>query len=154
MVVYFIQQQVSELQQCQEMISSTVSPRLSNVLCPAVDVLVGEVEIVREGDTGINDDNTHGDDSRKKRKLNNATTDNNTTDISSSRGATKERRLNHYIRAQVDPSYVHLSHVILARNASMIRHAVATSIYTAQKVIKDYLKAMKKDGGEHNSFNM
>ena len=141
------------------MISSTVSPRLSNVLCPAVDVLVGEVEILREGDTEINDDTSHGDYSGKKRKHSNATTDNhttniNTTNISASPRATKERRINHYIRAQVDPSYVHLSHVILARNASMIRHTVATSIYTAQKVIKDYMKAMKKDGGEHNSFNM
>lgn len=110
---------------------------------------------MREGDTEINDDNNSG----KKRKHNNATTDNNatninTTNISASPRATKERRINHYIRAQVDPSYVHLSHVILARNASMIRHTVATSIYTAQKVIKDYMKAMKKDGGEHNSFNM
>lgn len=45
---------VAELQTCQEMISSGVSGRLSNVLCPAVDVMVGEVEIIRG--EGVNDD--------------------------------------------------------------------------------------------------
>ena len=126
----------SELQQCQEMISTSVSGRLSNVLCPAVDVLVGEVEIVREAGAGAGEDANRGN---KKRKLND---DNAATDHDGN-----ERRINHYIRTQVDPAYVHLCHVILARNASLIRHTVATSIHTAQKVIADYLKAMKKDGG-------
>ncbi|KAL3788829.1 hypothetical protein ACHAWO_008154 [Cyclotella atomus] len=141
---------VSELQQCQEMISTTVSGRLSNVLCPAVDVLVGEVEIIRGG-SGNNDND--GDDARnKKRKLNKESNNSSSgTDHNNS-----ERRINHYIRAQVDPAYVHLSHVILARNAEMIRHTVATSIFTAQQVISDYLKAMQKDTGDygHNSFNL
>lgn len=135
---------VSELQQCQEMISSSVSGRLSNVLCPAVDVLVGEVEIVRgDGDDDARPENLMDDghnNSSKKRKLNDCNTNNGSN-------RTKERRINHYIRAQVDPAYVHLCHVILARNAALIRHTVATSIHTAQKVIADYLKAMKKDGG-------
>ncbi|KAL3794381.1 hypothetical protein HJC23_012918 [Cyclotella cryptica] len=132
---------VSELQQCQEMISSSVSGRLSNVLCPAVDVLVGEVEIVRgDGDDGAHDEEDGNNNSRKKRKLNDC-------NVNNGRILTKERRINHYIRAQVDPAYVHLCHVILARNAALIRHTVATSIHTAQKVIADYLKAMKKDGG-------
>ena len=56
-----------------------------------------------------------------------------------------ERRINHYTRPLVDPSYVHLCHCILARNAPLIRHAVATSIHTAHRVIGDYMKAMKKD---------
>ena len=33
----------------------------------------------------------------------------------------------------------------------MIRHTVATSIYTAQKVIGDYLHAMKKDSSHEAS---
>ena len=133
----------SELAQCQEMISGTVSGRLSNVLCPAVDVLVGEVEIVRDNNViNTGDDESGG---RKKRRLN--------TTSDSKLNQTNERRINHYIRAQVDPAYVHLSHVILARNGEMIRHTVATSIYTAQKVIRDYLNAMKKDEG-HNGFNL
>lgn len=141
---------VAELQTCQEMISSGVSGRLSNVLCPAVDVMVGEVEIIRgEGvNDGANDDDACGDGKKRKLNDNTATTTNNNN-------TTKERRINHYIRTQVDPAYVHLSHVILARNAEIIRHTVATSIYTAQKVISDYLKAMKReDGGGHSSFNL
>ena len=148
---------VSELQQCQEMISSTVSGRLSNVLCPAVDVLVGEVEIIRNGATTSSsitaeNEDAPGTDSNgsKKRKLNNSHDLNNNSNTTTN----NERRINHYIRAQVDPAYVHLSHVILARNAQMIRHTVATSIFTAQKVISDYLTAMKKDTGGHNSFNL
>ena len=140
----------SELQQCQEMISTSVSGRLSNVLCPAVDVLVGEVEIVRGGGVGDGVGGESGGDinggGEKKRKLdhNNAT---HTHHNNPNNNHNNERRINHYIRTQVDPAYVHLCHVILARNASLIRHTVATSIHTAQKVIADYLKAMKKDGG-------
>ena len=148
---------VSELQQCQEMISSGVSGRLSNVLCPAVDVLVGEVEIQREGagSIGDNNDDAMSEEPSKKRKLNNNDNNNSSAapSIQQHNLPIRERRINHYIRAQVDPSYVHLSHVILARNAEMIRHTVATSIFTAEKVISDYLKAMKKDVG-HSSFNL
>lgn len=121
----------AELQTCQDVISTVVSARLSNVLCPAVDVLIGEIEIVRgaEGEGG------EEKSSAKKRKL-------NADRLSTSNS---ERRINHYKRPLVDPSYVHLCHVILARNAALIRHTVATSIHTAQRVIGDYLKAMKKD---------
>jgi hypothetical protein len=156
---------VSELQQCQEMISTTVSGRLSNVLCPAVDVLVGEVEIIRGGgnfgtdDTVERNDDNHLDSGRKKRRLNNESNkSSNNSDPNSNLNDNKnsERRINHYVRMQVDPAYVHLSHVILARNAEMMRHVVSTSIFTAHKVISDYLKAMQKDMGDygHNSFNL
>ena len=147
---------VAELQQCQEMVSSGVSGRLSNVLCPAVDVLVGEVEIRREGGGNANangDDDNMSEEPSKKRKLNNTDSTTTNKNTQSTTMPIKERRINHYIRAQVDPSYVHLSHVILARNAEMIRHTVATSMFTAERVISDYLKAMKKDAG-HASFNL
>ena len=41
-----------ELQQCQDVIANIVSARLSNVLCPAVELLVGEVEIVKGETSG------------------------------------------------------------------------------------------------------
>ncbi|KAL7535914.1 hypothetical protein ACHAWF_005310 [Thalassiosira exigua] len=140
------------LQQCQEVVTSYVSSRLSNVLCPAVDVLIGEVEIIRDGVKGGEDvpngaaaegateteralEGAQGP--TKKRKLLN--------EDRLSLASSKERRINHYVRPLVDPSYVHLSHCILARNASLIRHTVATQIHTAKKVLGDYRKAMKKD---------
>mmetsp|Transcript_20215 Transcript_20215/g.36539 ORF Transcript_20215/g.36539 Transcript_20215/m.36539 type:complete len:348 (-) Transcript_20215:209-1252(-) len=128
----------AELQQCQDVISNVVSARLSNVLCPAVDVMIGEVEIVRDGENG---EETPIKTPAKKRKLNK----DKLSTATSSRTNNNERRINHWARPLVDPSYVHLCHCILARNAPLIRHTVATSIYTAQKVIGDYLNAMKKD---------
>jgi len=169
----------SELQQCQEVISSVVSSRLSNVLCPSVDVLVGKVEIVREGGFAGDEElgNCHGDggsnnvlgesvhDSAKshvakKRKLNDDNDNHNNENCSSGNNhgneattkhnrshsqQTKETRINHYTRPYVDPNYVHLCHVILARNAPMIRHVIASCLHSAQKVIGDYLTAAKKD---------
>jgi len=144
----------SELQQCQEVITSVVSGRLSNVLCPAVDVLVGRVEVVKGGNNGGEENGS----SSKKRKLdtssatttsNNATTDRllGTTATINSTTTTNEQRINHYTRPLVDPSYVHLCHQIVARNGEMLRYTLATCIHTAQRVIGDYLEAMKKDVG-------
>lgn len=155
----------SELQQCQEVISSVVSGRLSNVLCPAVDVLVGRVEIVRgycEAEGGVEENNTIGSgggSKNKKRKLLDGTTDvstaaeadSNTERLLDTKTATtsttNEQRINHYTRPLVDPSYVHLCHQIVARNGELLRYTLATCIHTAQRVIGDYLKAMKKDVG-------
>mmetsp|Transcript_23826 Transcript_23826/g.51540 ORF Transcript_23826/g.51540 Transcript_23826/m.51540 type:complete len:391 (+) Transcript_23826:92-1264(+) len=150
----------AELQQCQEVISNVVSARLSNVLCPAVDVVVGEVEVVRTGKGGGDGDDNNNDSGNgnngelatKKRKLNEDRL--STGDGGGGNGgdgANNERRINHYARPLVDPSYVHLCHRILARNAPLIRHTVATSLYTAQRVIGDYLKAMKKDSSHDSS---
>ena len=127
----------AELQQCQDVISNVVSARLSNVLCPAVDVMIGEVEIVKASQDNIGE----GEKASKKRKLNEDRLAANNT----SNNTQNERRINHYTRPLVDPGYVHLCHCILARNAPLIRHTVATSIHTAQRVIGDYLNAMKKD---------
>jgi hypothetical protein len=146
----------AELQQCQDVISNVVSSRLSNVLCPAVDIMVGEVEIIgggggngdEDGDGGREMDASPSDEAvapppGKKRKLTNDDEDRRA--VGGGGGGRNERRINRYIRPLVDPSYVHLCDCILARNAAMIRHTVATSIHTAQRVIGDYLNAMKKD---------
>jgi hypothetical protein len=146
----------AELQQCQDVISNVVSARLSNVLCPAVDVLIGEVEVVKVGGVAENMKNggdgsgscgdgrevtmedVSGSSAAKRIKLNDDR-------LNDSKPQSNERRINHYTRPLVDPSYVHLCHCILARNAPLIRHAVATSIHTAHRVIGDYMNAMKKD---------
>lgn len=143
----------SELQQCQEVITSVVSGRLSNVLCPAVDVLVGHVEIVRNDDEGGG--RGGGGVGGKKRKLEATYSSTTTTELlpqphntqTATKTADNEKRINHYTRPQVDPSYVHLCHQIVARNGEMLRYTIATCIHTAQCVIGDYLKAMKKDIG-------
>lgn len=152
----------SELQQCQEVIASVVSGRLSNVLCPAVDVMIGRVEIVNKSD---DDDHHVGDGGNviaKKRKL--ETTSNNTSITTTTADrllvsntssnhhnhttpTKNEQRINHYTRPLVDPSYVHLCYQIVARNSAMLRYTIATCIHTAYRVIGDYLKAMRKDVG-------
>lgn len=150
----------SELQQCQEVITSVISGRLSNVLCPAVDVLVGRVEIVKAAavagdDGGLLDENeVNTSCKKKKRKLDSSTAATNdstdrltTSSTSTTTTNTNEQRINHYTRPLVDPSYVHLCYQIVARNGEMLRYTLATCIHTAQRVIGDYLKAMKKDVG-------
>ncbi len=141
----------AELQQCQDVISNVVSARLSNVLCPAVDVLIGEVEVVRAeggGDEKKQNDVSGSAPAAKRIKLNDdrlSSNDSNIHNNSNKPHTNHERRINHYTRPLVDPSFVHLCHCILARNAPLVRHAVATSIHTAHRVIGDYMKAMKKD---------
>ena len=142
----------SELQQCQDVIANVISGRLSNVLCPAVDILVGKVEIVRGGGSVVDENGG----SSKKRKLDTTTTADDDSDAMTARldvvsnqnhRASTERRINHYTRPLVDPSYVHLCHQIVARNSEMLRYTLATCIHNAQRVIGDYLNAMKKDVG-------
>jgi len=158
----------SELQQCQEVISTVVSGRLSNVLCPAVDALVGRVEIVRGrgggdgNDAGVKENGSGGSKKRKLDSTTAATTNDNagdstttdhrlldtkTTSSTTFSSFTNEQRINHYTIPLVDPSYVHLCHQIVARNGELLRYTLATCIHTAQRVIGDYLKAMKKDVG-------
>jgi len=120
-----------------------------------VDIMVGEIETVKGGgvvggeEDGVGETNAPLPDQAtappaKRRKLPDDEDRPPPTAGSGGRGG-NERRINRYIRPLVDPSYVHLCDCILARNAAMIRHTVATSIHTAQRVIGDYLNAMKKD---------
>ena len=84
-----------ELQQCQDVLAAVISARLSNVLCPAVDVVVGEVEIVRGATAG----EEHG---AKKRKT-------HADDVVDKDAPRHERRLHHYARPLVDPGDPFLS---------------------------------------------
>jgi len=140
----------AELQQCQETITNVVSSRISNVLCPAVDVLAEETEIIRDNGeerkvVKEKVDAEMKEPATKKRKL-----DGNHDDQLASSLPSREVRRSTYARLLVDPGYVHLCHQILARNGLLIRHTVATSIHTAHTTIGDYLKAMKKETGEES----
>ena len=134
----------SELQQCQDTVSNIVSPRLSNVLCPQVDLMLAQTEIIRDGSGGEADegdgDVLMNEPRLKKRKL-----DGGNEDKLAPKYASREVRRNTYERLVVDRQYVHLCHQVLARNAELTRFTFATSIKTASKVIGDYLAAMKKD---------
>lgn len=137
----------AELQQCQEVIGSVVSSRLSNVLCPSVDIVVGSVSItsghLASGASNVASGHASG---ASNTPSNMGNLHNNTANI-------REQRINHYTRPYVDPNYVHLCHLILARNAPMIRHVVASCLHSAQKVIGDYLKAAMNDVNHGKSGN-
>lgn len=106
----------AELMQCQETMASVVNPRLSNVLCPATDIILKEVQIVRGGD---------GDNDGPLSK--------------------RETRTNIHKAIIVDPNYRNLCFIILSRNAPMIRRVVACALANATKVIGDYLESAAKD---------
>mmetsp|Transcript_6140 Transcript_6140/g.9287 ORF Transcript_6140/g.9287 Transcript_6140/m.9287 type:complete len:265 (+) Transcript_6140:3385-4179(+) len=108
----------NELGNAQEQISSGVTPRLTNVLAPVVDLVTKETIVRKEKDEKT--------------------------------GEVYERRINHFSREKNDPDFIHLCHIILCRNAVMMRHVVLTNFHKVEKCINDYLKATKKDNGNHN----
>lgn len=66
-------------------------------------------------------------------------------------GEEYEKRTNEFTREQNDPEFIHLCHVVLCRNAVMLRHVVLTNFHKVGKCIQDYLKATKKDGNQSRS---
>lgn len=66
-------------------------------------------------------------------------------------GEEYESRVNTFSREENDPNFIHLCHVILCRNAVMLRHVVLTNFHKVEQCIKDYLKATKKDGNHGSS---
>ena len=66
-------------------------------------------------------------------------------------GEEYEKRTNEFSREQNDPEFIHLCHVVLCRNAAMLRHVVLTNFHKVGKCIEDYLKATKKDGNQSRS---
>jgi hypothetical protein len=109
----------NELGNAQEQISSGVTPRLTNVLAPVVELVTKETIVKKEKDEKT--------------------------------GEVYERRINTFSREENDPDFIQLCHVILCRNAVMLRHVVLTNFHKVQKCIKDYLKATKKDGNHGRS---
>lgn len=113
----------AELANSQDQISSTVTPRLTNVLAPVVDLIVDKVVITREPKP--------------------ASAGNHEKSF-------VEVKQNHYCRKQVDPSFLKLCSVILSRNAPMIRQVVLANFHKIDKCMTDYLTAQIKDS-QHDS---
>mmetsp|Transcript_32943 Transcript_32943/g.38342 ORF Transcript_32943/g.38342 Transcript_32943/m.38342 type:complete len:257 (-) Transcript_32943:213-983(-) len=109
----------NELGNAQEQINASVTPRLTNVLAPVVELVTSETSIKK-----LKDEKT---------------------------GEEYEKRINSFSREENDPGFIHLCHVILCRNAVMLRHVVLTNLFKVQKCIEDYLKATKKDGSGNRS---
>jgi hypothetical protein len=61
-----------------------------------------------------------------------------------------EIKTNYFETTPEDPDYVHLSHVVLARNATMLRQVVLANLDKMLQAIKDYLAAQHKDS-QHDS---
>jgi hypothetical protein len=61
-----------------------------------------------------------------------------------------EIKTNYFETTPEDPTYVHMSHVALARNATMLRQVVLANLDKMLQAIKDYLAAQHKDS-QHDS---
>ena len=66
-------------------------------------------------------------------------------------GEEYEKRINTFSREENDPAFIHLCHVILCRNAVMLKHLVLTNFQKVIKCIQDYLDATTKDGNHNRS---
>jgi hypothetical protein len=97
-----------ELASSQEQIASTVTPRLTNVLAPVVDLVI-EKTVTTKNAEGM------------------------------------EVKENHFTRKLVDPEFVKLCHMILARNAPLLRQVVLSNFQKILACLKDYLDAQKND---------
>eukprot|EP00978_Attheya_sp_CCMP212_P029106 scaffold102384_cov54-Attheya_sp.AAC.1 len=114
----------AELQTSQEQMDAMVTPRLTNVLAPTVDLVVQKTIIDGEAD------------------------ETNTTGSSGSSGST---RTHLFSRELVDVNFVKLCQTILCRNAPMLRQVVLSHCHKIQRCIADYLKATHKDNQQDRS---
>jgi hypothetical protein len=106
----------SELGNAQDQISSTITPRVTNVLAPVVDL------VTKKSVTTKDKDGT-------------------------------ETTVKTYGQEENDPSFIKLCSVILCRNAAMLRRVLLTNFTKTTNVMRDYLKATKKDGqNSRNAF--
>mmetsp|Transcript_5891 Transcript_5891/g.8337 ORF Transcript_5891/g.8337 Transcript_5891/m.8337 type:complete len:281 (+) Transcript_5891:163-1005(+) len=118
----------AELANSQDQISSTVTPRLTNVLAPVVDLVVDKVVTLKKKDKTTNGTTTSDADAQEEQEV----------------------KQNHYVRKQVDPSFLKLCATILSRNAPMIRQVVLCNFHKIDKCMTDYLHAQVKDS-QHDS---
>jgi len=114
----------SELGNAQDQITTSITPRLTNVLAPVVELVryATVVEPVPVQENGSN-------------------------------GSSGQNKKVHQFRTQEnDPAFVHLCRTILCRNAGMMRCVFLTNVIKVGKCIDDYLKATKKDSSNNRNF--
>ncbi|GFH45136.1 hypothetical protein CTEN210_01610 [Chaetoceros tenuissimus] len=159
----------SELGNAQDQISTSVTPRLSNVLAPVVDLVTKEsITTTREMDAKdvekwIEDNKSNWEnyydgyvpspqETESKKNGNKIETSVKTTKIGD--GKVKvEQKINYFAQEENDPAFIRLCSLILSRNATMLKHVLLTNFQKVGKCIDDYLKATKKDGqSQRNAF--
>jgi len=153
-----------ELSSAQDQIGSGVAPKLSNVLCPVVDLVVertistkkkadGDGRRIRravtvteraEGEEPISK-NAVEDPGDPRRNDNDTERDGANAAEDGDHDGDEEVKLNVYSQQIVDPDYVRLSRESICRNASLLRQVVLASFRKMERVIHDYEKATKKD---------
>jgi len=126
---------MSEMSSSQEQISSSVTPRLTNLLAPVVDLVI-EKTVTYQQQTTNDNHNEKGD----------TDADNDT------KQSMIEVKENHFTAKLVDPAFLSLCHKILARNAPMLRHVVLSNFHKILRAMKDFLKAQKNDQQHSRSF--
>jgi hypothetical protein len=119
-----------ELASSQEQLSSAVTPRLTNVLAPLVDLVVEKTITIKPAATATPNKNTTTNDA----------------------ATTTEIKEHFFTRKVVDPEFVQLCHVILARNAPLLRHVVLSNFHKLLHALKDYLQAQKSDSNTDREF--
>jgi len=114
----------SELGNAQDQITTSITPRLTNVLAPVVELVryatvVEPVPVQENGSNGSNGQN---------------------------------KKVHQFRTLENDPAFVHLCRTILCRNAGMMRCVFLTNVIKVGKCIDDYLKATKKDSSNNRNF--
>jgi len=125
----------NELASSQDSISSTVTPRLTNVLAPVVDLVIDRTVTTYRYSSAENGDVDEGQKKEEK--------------ISQYR---EEIKQNHFTRKLVDPDFLQLCYKILARNAPLLRRVVLSNFHKVVKAMDDYLKAQKNDTSQSRNF--
>ena len=123
---------LAEMSSSQEQISTAVTPRITNLLAPVVDMVIEKTVTYKEERTITTSDNGSTDQDQKPRVV--------------------EVKENHFTRKVVDPAFLSLCHKILARNAPMLRRVVLSNFHKILSAIKDFLKAQKNDQQHSRSF--
>ena len=120
---------LTEMSSSQEQISTAVTPRITNLLAPVVDMVIEKTVTYKEERTIRSN-----------------------TDNDSSTPTMTEVKENHFTRKVVDPAFLSLCHKILARNAPMLRRVVLSNFHKILAAIQDFLKAQKNDTQHSRSF--
>lgn len=123
---------LSEMSTSQEQIATAVTPRLTNLLAPVVDLVIEKTVTYQHERTIKNSD---GDTSNKDPKP-----------------TITEVKENHFTPKLVDPAFLSLCHKILARNAHLLRHVVLSNFHKILTAMKDFLKAQENDVQHSRSF--
>ena len=123
---------LSEMASSQEQISTAVTPRLTNLLAPVVDLVIEKTVTYQHKKTKNNNDEGENDNDEKP--------------------TITEVKENHFTRKLVDPAFLSLCHKILARNAPLLRHVVLSNFHKILTAMKDFLKAQENDTQHSRSF--